>query len=132
MLSYIKKSKNAKSTEIGSAAESIAENYLTGQGLSLVTRNFRCRRGEIDLVMLDGDVIVFVEVRFRKHNRFGTGADSVNYHKQQKLLITAQHFLQQNKIYRNRNCRFDVLSLSVSKHASQNADIDWIKNAFEA
>ena len=127
-------SKKAPSREIGFRTEALAEEFLKQQGLKTISRNFRCRRGEIDLIMLDGNMLVFVEVRYRKHSRYGSGADSVNAQKQQKIIIAAQFFLQHNKMHRNRNCRFDVLSLSVSTDDGADPNglkYQWIKNAFE-
>lgn len=121
-----------KSIDIGSSAESAAEKYLKQQGLAPVTRNFRSQRGEIDLIMEDRDVLVFVEVRYRKQHRFGSGAESVTYHKQQKLILAAHYFLTQHKKYRNRNCRFDVLSITTDPQPEgHQLQFNWIKNAFE-
>ena len=73
----------------GRNAEKDALTFLRQQGLQLVTRNFRCRLGEIDLIMLDAGCIVVVEVRYRNDNRFASAALSVDRHKQSKLLRTA-------------------------------------------
>ena len=85
-------------------------------------RNYRSRRGEIDLIMRDARTLVFVEVRFRASTRFGTPAESVDVRKQRKLAATAAHYLQSNQT--NLPCRFDVIALSGTNH------IDWIRNAF--
>lgn len=112
---------------IGKIAEDLACDYLQNQGLKLVTRNFYCRCGEIDLVMRDKEYLVFIEIRSRNTNRFGGGAASITHHKQQKLLKTAQYYLQQNKLLEKIPCRFDVIAiLSVQSRA----EIEWIKNAF--
>ena len=73
----------------GTAAEDLALRYLEARGLSLVTRNFRCRTGELDLIMRDGEHLVFVEVRSRRSTRYGTPAESVTRTKQQRLLRAA-------------------------------------------
>ncbi len=115
------------SKQIGTEAETQALTYLQARGLRLIERNFNCKYGEIDLVMQHKDYLVFVEVRFRKHHQFGTGADSVNYFKQRKILKTAEFFLQRHVNYRYYPCRIDVVSIGPG-----NSDVDWITNAVEA
>jgi len=120
---------NGKSrTEQGQLAEQQASEYLTRQGLKLITRNYRCRSGEIDLVMQGRDTLVFVEVRFRSDSSFGGAAASVDRRKQQKLLIAAQHYLQKHHAF-NRPCRFDVVAVLPGRDGM--LTFDWIKNAFE-
>ena len=110
----------------GEAAERLAEKHLIAQGLVLIERNFQGRRGEIDLVMRDGRCLVFVEVRFRSSDRFGSAAESITPVKQGRLLATADYFLQSRKGWRDNPCRFDVLTLS----GRSDTRIDWIKDAF--
>lgn len=110
----------------GRWAEQAAARYLQDQGLTLLDRNFRCRAGEIDLVMSDAEVLVFVEVRFRRDARFGTGLDSVTPAKQRKLLAAAGAWLARRRAGRAR-CRFDVLSVSKRNYRP---DFLWVKNAF--
>lgn len=102
--------------------------YLEGKGLILLTRNYHCRRGEIDVIMRDGNFLVFVEVRYRKNNLFGSAAESVTRQKQQRLLTTASYYLQNEKCNADTACRFDVISVS----GQHNLHIDWIKDAFQA
>ena len=109
----------------GQIAETQAEDFLQQQGLKPLARNVRSPRGEIDLIMEDEDTIVFVEVRLRRRNDFGSGADSVTRSKQEKLIATASYFLQQNKRLAKRPARFDVVSINGQDN------MDWIKNAFE-
>ena len=113
--------------QIGSHAEKLALSYLQSRGLKLITCNFSCKHGEIDLVMQHHNCLVFVEVRFRKHHQFGTGADSVDYRKQQKILKTAEFFLQRHVNYNHQPCRIDVVSIGPGA-----TDVDWITNAVEA
>jgi putative endonuclease len=113
---------------IGQHAEQLAENYLNQQGLRLLQRNYRCRGGEIDLIMTDNGTLVFVEVRYRKHQAFGGAAASVDRRKQQRLLLAARHYLQQHQAA-NRACRFDVVAISPGANG-QNA-VEWISNAIE-
>ena len=72
---------------LGQAAEQAACSYLTRHGLTLIARNFHARQGEIDLIMLDKDTLVFVEVRFRSRQDFGDAAASVTRSKQQKIIV---------------------------------------------
>ena len=113
----------------GDKVELFAENHLKKQGLTLVEKNFNSRYGEIDLIMLDSSALVFVEVRFRANTSFGTGAETVNLRKQQKIIKTAQLYLQANKKMQQRDCRFDVVSVTL---AAQEPLIEWHQNAFQA
>jgi len=109
----------------GREAENRAWEYLRSRGLRLLQRNYRSRRGEIDLVLQDQDSLVFVEVRYRRESRFGTGAESVDRRKQSKLIACAQHYMQTNPAIARQPCRFDVVSVGGSGEA-----IEWIRNAF--
>ncbi len=115
--------------ETGNHAETAACNYLQRQGLKLVERNYLCKRGEIDLIMRDGQNTVFVEVRYRRNDRFGSSAESVDWRKQSKLLATAEHYLQQHPKAAQSACRFDVVALT-TENAQQK--IHWIEDAFQA
>ena len=111
-------------THRGTDAERQARKHLQRQGLEFVTANYHCRRGELDLVMLDGDVLVFIEVRQRNNPRFGGAAASVDFRKQQKLILTAEHYLQKHP--HDGPVRIDVVAMGPG-----NA-IDWIRNALQA
>lgn len=117
------------SLQIGNAAESLACDYLQQRGLKLISRNYRAPYGELDLIMQDHDHMVFVEVRFRRHTRYGSGADSVTASKQDKLIKTALYYLQQHPKQAKQPVRFDVVSLST---VDERSDIEWIKDAFQA
>lgn len=111
---------------IGNKAEGIALEYLRLKHLSLKQKNFRSRFGEIDLVMSDGDYLVFVEVRHRRMSSFGGAIESVDSHKQRKLRITAETYMLQNKV-KDQPCRFDILCVNGKLNAPS---IEWIKDAF--
>jgi len=113
--------------EAGRLAEDHALAYLQAQGLALVERNYRCRGGEIDLVMRDGGKMVFVEVRYRADERFGGALASVGPRKQGRLIVAAAHYLATKRI--DRPARFDVAAVSP---AQGKLAIQWIKDAFQA
>jgi putative endonuclease len=108
---------------LGQTAETRAAAFLQTCGLKLITRNWRCRFGEIDLVMQDGPTLVFIEVRLRSRSDFGGAAASVTPAKQKKLLAAARQYLSTLKTL--PPCRFDVLALSGESSP------EWIKNAFD-
>ncbi len=113
--------------EIGTEAERAAEAYLAGQGLKLLLRNARCRLGEIDLVMRDGETIVFIEVRKRRHRHYGGAAQSVDQRKQRKLILTAQFLMTRYPQWSAHPCRFDVLAFEAD--SDQDTPL-WYKDAF--
>lgn len=113
----------------GRAAEALALSYLERHGLRLLTQNWLCRCGELDLVMLDGDTVVFVEVRYRAHAAWGGALESVDRRKQQKLIKAAQLFLQMQSRWAKQPCRFDVIAIDA---AGQAQNLNWIRNAFDS
>lgn len=108
----------------GTEAEDVAIRHICAHGLTLITRNFRSRMGEIDLVMREGDTLVFVEVRQRSSDRFGGAAQSITPHKQRRIIATAQVYLA--NLNAPPPCRFDVVLLSGNDH------LEWIRDAFSA
>ena len=108
----------------GELAEQLAAVYLQKQGLKLLSQNYRCRYGEIDLILKDAQTLVFAEVRLRKSSSFGGAAASITPHKQSKLVRTAQHYLSMQP--NPPACRFDVVLLD----ALADNHIEWIQNAF--
>ncbi|AYC34204.1 YraN family protein [Pseudomonas cavernae] len=113
----------------GRAAEEHARQHLERQGLRLLAQNWLCRRGELDLVMLDGDTVVFVEVRYRRHAAWGGALESVDGRKREKIARAAEYFLQQESRWSKHPCRFDVIAIDAGNHTA--ARLDWIKNAFD-
>lgn len=109
----------------GQLKEQLAEQYLRQQGLTLETKNFRCKLGEIDLIMRHGNTRVFVEVRYRKSAAFGSPMESVNLQKQQKLARAAQLYLMRQADADRVPCRFDVIAIT-----GEGNSIDWVRDAF--
>ncbi|MBN6713049.1 YraN family protein [Pseudomonas capsici] len=116
--------------QAGREAEACALLYLQQQGLRPITQNWSCKRGELDLVMLDGDTVVFVEVRYRRHSGWGGAMESVDFRKQEKLITAAQLFLQQESQWADHPCRFDVIA--VDGDPGKSAPLKWLKNAFDS
>jgi len=93
---------------LGKWGEERARQFLEKNGYKLITNNWRNRYGEIDIIMLDKDTLVFIEVRTKSNNRYGTSIESINYKKQLQMIKTAEGFLQYKNWY-NRTTRFDVV-----------------------
>jgi putative endonuclease len=108
----------------GQAAEQLALDYLVGAGLRLRTRNYACRLGEIDLILQDGDTLVFVEVRQRGGSAFGGAGESITRRKQDRLIAAARHFLARERSL--PACRFDAVLVGTGGR------IEWIRDAFGA
>ena len=117
----------ADTGSIGRRAEKLALDHLKAQGLIEITRNFRCRMGEVDLVMKDGDCVVFAEVRFRNQNSYTSAAGSVDHHKQRKIIRTAAAFLGRHPQYSSCAVRFDVIGLD---QAGNQTSLRWMRDAF--
>lgn len=109
----------------GAQAENNAEQFLQQQGLVLQQKNFRCKAGEIDLIMRDQQYLVFIEVRLRSNRQFSSAAESVTWKKQQKIVRAAQLYLLQHKLLDKARCRFDVVTFDRLSGQPQ-----WIKDAF--
>ena len=112
---------------MGRDAEDLAERFLTRRGLLPVCRNYRCRRGEIDLVMHDADTLVFVEVRRRTSRTFGGGLGSIDTRKRARLLAAAEHYLMMHRIGDDHPCRFDVVAID---GPARRTTIEWVSDAF--
>jgi len=112
----------------GRSAERQAESWLAGQGLKTLSRNWRAGRGEIDLIMRDGDTLVFVEVRSRGSGARVRAVESLNERKLNKLRETASRYLQQHPRWLERPCRFDVITLDGPR---ESARIEWLRDAFQ-
>jgi putative endonuclease len=113
----------------GNAAETVALAHLQAHGLQLVQRNARFKVGEIDLVMRDGETVVFVEVRLRNASGWGDGFDSVDRRKRRKLVRAAQAWLAGRPALADATCRFDVVAV---RGSGVGASVDWQPAAFSA
>lgn len=113
----------------GNAYEQLAARYLTSQGLVLVSSNYSCKLGEIDLIMQHGDTLVFVEVRYRLRNDYGGPILSINRHKQAKVLRTAQAYLKHHRLSHALPSRIDVVGISPHRGGYQ---FHWVRNAIQA
>lgn len=109
----------------GSEHESAAAGFLASKGLVLIERNAGFRVGEIDLVLADGETIVFAEVRYRRADAWGGAAASVDAGKRRRLIAAAQSWLARNPKAAQRPCRFDVVAVD----GQDGARVVWIKDA---
>jgi putative endonuclease len=123
--------------KLGVHIEDLVCNYLQQQQLKLIARNYTCRLGEIDLIMQDQSILVFIEVRYRQHRNFGSSLESVNLIKRNKIIKTAEYYLLSQQLSEKIACRFDVVGVKpatqkllddISKLDS--AQVEWVKNAF--
>lgn len=112
--------------KLGKQSEDLAASYLQKQGYKIITRNYRCRQGEIDLIASEGDVLVFVEVRSKQNQRYGTPAETVDKNKQRKIRKAAENYLfvqRKSDVY----CRFDVVAILWAENKPQ---IELYRDAF--
>ncbi len=111
---------------IGSIAEQKALHFLIARGLRPVARNFRCRGGEVDLIMLDGKCLTFIEVRYRASAKFIPASQTIDNRKQRKIIRTAAMYIARNRQFAAHTMRFDVVAVE----GSQQMSITWISDAF--
>ena len=116
--------------ERGAVAEQRAADYLQQQGVAILARNLRCRGGELDLVALDGPLLLVIEVRQRGRMDYGGALASVTLPKQRRIIRAARYLLQADAALRGRRLRFDVIGVQGPPGGEQ--DIVWIKDAFRA
>ena len=112
---------------LGQEGERLAERYLQKKGYTLVERNYRCPAGELDLIVLDRRVVVFVEVKTRTGPGFGSPLEAVEFRKQRKMIQAAQFFLAEKRL-QQRDARFDVVGVS---WPGREPVVEHIENAFE-
>ena len=106
----------------GESAEDQAHKFLINKGLKPVCRNYRCKLGELDLIMTDNQTLVIIEVRFRKTDQYGSALESVTRAKQSRIIAATHIYLSSQKT--DRPVRFDVIAIS------GNGNVDWVQNAF--
>ena len=118
--------------ELGDAGENFATAYLQSKNYDILARNFRFgRNAEIDIIAAINDTIVFVEVKTRSSEKFGTPAEAVTLRKQQKIITAAKNYLQKNSLF-EKSCRFDVVEVFANNHQNfTNWKCNHIENAFE-
>jgi len=114
---------------LGRVWESRAAAWLDAQGVRTISRGYRCRLGEIDLIGVDGQDLVFVEVRARKHDSLGTALESVGTAKQRRIIRATRHYLMRHPGAQARRIRFDVVAFDDIDTADPR--VTWIRNAFE-
>ena len=123
-MSYLRRDQNQQR---GAAAEKLALDHLQAKGLTLLARNYRCRLGEIDLIMTDGDTTVFIEVRLRSRGAQGaplvSAAESIDLHKQSRIAAAARHYLMGKS---ETPCRFDCVLLN----RVEPERVEWLRSAF--
>ncbi|HUF74290.1 MAG TPA: YraN family protein [Gammaproteobacteria bacterium] len=113
---------------LGQAWEARAARFLAARGIRIIERGYRCRLGEIDLVGVDGNVLVIIEVRAR--GRGGTAIETVSFRKQRRIINATRHFLMRNPKWFSRRIRFDVVA--IDRIDSGKPEIQWVRNAFDA
>lgn len=119
-------------TALGRTAEANALRHLECAGLQLLARNYRCRAGEIDLVMIEpaAGVLVLVEVRSRSRSEFGSAAATIGFAKQRRCWLAARHLLMTHRELRRLRARFDVVAIDPAAEPGAPPSITWIRNAF--
>lgn len=115
------------SRQTGQAWEKIAESFLQKRGLIPREKNFFSRWGEIDLIMDDGEHLVFIEVKYRRNSHYGGAVEMLGKYKKQRLLLAARYYLACNPAFLQRPCRFDFVAIQGNQ---PNPEIQWIPNAF--
>ena len=110
----------------GCEAEDQARRYLEGQGLKTIRQNFYSRGGEVDLIMQDSTILVFVEVRFRRISHHGSAAESITPAKQRRIIAAAKYFLHRHRHWDDWPCRFDAVTVAGEK----DPQLHWIRDAF--
>lgn len=124
--------------QVGQKAEEAALSFLQQKDFQLIAQNYHCSMGELDLVVVQDHLLVFVEVRQRKPSVFGNAAASVTPSKQRKIIKTSAFFLQSFPEFELFDCRFDVIAIDSrgsnksTESGHENMMIDWIEGAFDA
>lgn len=119
----------------GRLAEQAAARLLAQNKLAIIETNYRCRYGEIDIIAIDGEVLCFIEVRYRRNRRYGSALETIDQRKQRRIIQTAQQFLAQKWRGEPCACRFDVAVLEgpVGEPGPglEPPEVLWLRGAFE-
>lgn len=118
----------SKITVRGTIGEDLTANYLKRNGFKIITRNYHSRYGEIDIVAVDKELILFVEVKTRSEFAIERPAVAVNLSKQRKIIRTALIFLSEHEY--DLQPRFDVSEVTLDSHTDMFVDLNYIENAF--
>jgi len=124
-----KRGRVIKSKELGRRGEEIAVNFLKNQGYKIIERNYRCRRGEIDIIAQDNEEVVFIEVKTRWSLRYGLPEEAVSFYKRKHIIKVGLIYLQQHR-FEEVNSRFDVVSILMEGEKVK--EVKLIKNAFKS
>jgi putative endonuclease len=119
--------KQALSPLIGSEAERIARTFLEQQGLTFILQNYRCRTGEIDLVMQDGDELVFVEVKYRSRSQYGSAIEFFHARKKRKFESAVMHYMQ-DKGFNPSIVPHRIDLVGIEGKGKQQQNINWLKS----
>ena len=109
---------------VGTEYENRAREYLQERGYRIVSSNYRCKAGEIDLVAVQGGYLVFIEVKYRRDGHSGSGLEAVDHRKKQRILRSARWYMMEKRISPDTSCRFDVISF-------QGDEVTLIRDAFQ-
>jgi len=119
--------KQISKREFGDKLEDFAAKQLTSEGLKIISQNYLCKMGEVDIIARDKNDLVFIEVRYRKSEQYGGSLASVDQKKQRRISMAASHYLQKHNLTNKTACRFDVFAVTgISNHF----EYQWIKAAF--
>jgi len=124
-LNYKDLNKRLSKRELGNLGENLAVEHLQREGLKILARNYRCPKGEMDIIARDGDCLVFVEVRTRSSSSSGRAEESIVFHKLQRLKAIAMLYLLEQNIKKWPSLRFDVVAINITAEEPQ---INWLKN----
>lgn len=111
---------------LGKFGEELATRFLIDSGLTIVTRNYRCPKGEMDVIARDGEALVFIEVRTRRSSYRGWGEESITPNKGRRLQAIASYYVVQQGYQSWPNLRFDVVAI---RKIGENSEVNWIKAA---
>jgi putative endonuclease len=118
------------SKTIGQYYEQVALEYLKKQGLTLVEKNYHCPFGEIDLIFKQPSWLIFVEVKYRHTLSLTNPLESIDSHKQRRLICTAEHYLQRHTRFSSVNTRFDFILIQSPKNNHQDFKIEWMQDVW--